>query len=325
MRKFDAHLISIFGYKIEEIGMNFASKLNSVSAREIETWMKAAASANAEYPLAEHSTSAYIIERIFGKDWVNEFIFGKAGDGYIRREFVDQNVPPEYFFKLINLADLLFNLRKTDGIDNCLRQIYSGQIESAIAELEAAKLFFTYRVRFSFNSPIGHRGDDFDFNVVFNGGDIGCADAKCRLASDQFDEKVLLKRLKKYREQLRSYWPGALLVKTPQSWLQDGAFDAELTLVSRQFFKSTERVVCLLFWSVPIERFNGAVRDGMRIRQFTNENNKFQKKLGHRVDWRLLPLGPVLPSLPSDWLDLWNIVRPSRKRVVREATAHWRN
>src|SRR5438270_2892158 len=65
-------------------------------------------------------------------------------------------------YRLIDLAELLYNLQFVEGFDHCLDRMRSGDIEATFAELDLGRMLFWHHVLFRYVKPMGVTGTDYD-------------------------------------------------------------------------------------------------------------------------------------------------------------------
>jgi hypothetical protein len=84
-------------------------------------------------------------------------------------------------FKAVDLAELLFNLQHVTNFNYCVDRLRHGDIGSALAELDIARMLYINCIKFWFVAPVGQTGWDYDLEVVYPSGIIACLEVKCNL------------------------------------------------------------------------------------------------------------------------------------------------
>jgi hypothetical protein len=171
--------------------------------------------------------------------------------GFLRLDFTSDEARATTVFRVIDLAECLFNLQHVPGFDECIDQMRAGaeKIESTCAELDFARLLHIHDVAFRFVVPAGKRkGEDYDFEIVFRDGVVVPADAKCKFESTAIDVRSVENSLRKARRQLPPDQPGIIFVKTPQSWIADVQTANALVNVGSEFLRRTSRIVSVKFY-----------------------------------------------------------------------------
>jgi hypothetical protein len=144
-----------------------------------------------------------VVKYFLGQPWIEEHLQPVSGaTGFLQPDLdVDSNREIQYF-RTIDLGELLFNLQHIEGFDSCIARLSGGAIESALAELDVARMLYINDQRFWFVEPQSRAGSDFDFRVIFQGGLVACIEAKCNLEIESFNTATIKNSLQKARTQL---------------------------------------------------------------------------------------------------------------------------
>src|SRR5260370_3260882 len=89
-----------------------------------------------------YQISQAVIRKFLGLEWVQTHIWTST-TGYIRHDISSVLARETYYMRTTLLAEMLYNLQIVKGFDNCLTELEGGQIESAYAALEIARLLCT--------------------------------------------------------------------------------------------------------------------------------------------------------------------------------------
>jgi hypothetical protein len=185
--------------------------------------------------------SAGIILDFLGPDWVNHYLTYKGlmlASTYFGSE-------DRFLIRVTMLAEMLLNLQDVPGFRGCLRLLADGNIESAFAELEVARLLVMCGVRFGFNERLSQTKTDYDLNIVFRNGEHGCAETKCKYEDTQLSESTIFNSLHDARRQLPNDRPAAIFVKVPEIWLGKQEFQQHTNAAVKRFFRETTTVVAV--------------------------------------------------------------------------------
>jgi hypothetical protein len=80
--------------------------------------------------------------------------------------------------RYFEFAETLLNLQDVDGFEMCLNELSYGNVESACAELDVARMLAFHELRFRFVEPQKRRrGEDYDFEIFYPDGFRVAADA----------------------------------------------------------------------------------------------------------------------------------------------------
>jgi hypothetical protein len=82
--------------------------------------------------------------------------------------------------RLVDLAETLFNLRKTKGVTLCIERMKTANNpEPSVAELHVGKMLYCNDWDFRFMPDTGVRGTNYDLQIRYFNQAV-CADVKCR-------------------------------------------------------------------------------------------------------------------------------------------------
>jgi hypothetical protein len=262
---------------------------------------------------ALHHACYCVLEYFFGIEWLRDHVLiGCRYPGYLMNNPIMQvdgtGIDKDHTLKVVQLAELLFNLQGVPGLDYCLDRMFSGQIEPTMAELDFGMFLRRQGVVFCYIGPTGVKTQDYDVQVLYEGGRVACGDIKCKIEGTHYAESSLLNSLKKAQKQLPSDRPGIVFVKVPQPWvdLSTGNLGVE-TDVSKtltKFFKTAKRVVLVVFYTKLT--FHGP--QGTAIRHVALERENPQSRHAQDRSWRLFEDVKETP----DWVDFSRLMDGSR-------------
>jgi hypothetical protein len=248
-----------------------------------------------------------IIAHFLGRDWFAAHIRHDARKpGFLNYDFSSDERREATSFRVIELAESLFNLQNIPGFDETIAQMKGGgdKIEATCAELDFGRFLYIHDVDFRFNLPSGKKGADYDVELIYPGGLAVPADAKCKLESTDIDPHSIGKTLEKGRTQLPPNRPGVIFLKVPQSWVADTAIAAEMVSEGQRFFRNTDRIISVKFYVSHLSIGNGVVLHRHAVREITNECSEFNDGR----NWDLFTDHPV----PSSW----NGMPPKWQRIL---------
>jgi hypothetical protein len=226
--------------------------------------------------------SLAIAKHFFGRKWLDDHIEDTEQPGYLRLNWRDQIQAEIQSFRLVDFAELLFNLQYVDGFDDCIRKMRDGNIEGTYAELDLGRMLYQSSIEFRFVVTSGQKGDDFDIEISLNDGTVVCADAKCKIESTDFSERTVLNSLHDARTQFPDHRPSIIFMKVPPRWLIEhgghtGATKVLLTNVANKFLRGTGRVVSVKYYISFIHWEDGHVTHIQAFQEINNQNaiNRF--------------------------------------------------
>ena len=164
-----------------------------------------------------------VIAHFLGKDWFAEQIRPDAPKrGFLNYDFSSDRRREASTFRVIELAESLFNLQNIPGFDECIAQMKGGgdKIEATCAELEFGRFLYIHDVEFRFNIPTMRKGADYDVELIYRDGLAVPADAKCKLESTNIDPSTIGNALEKGRKQLPADRPGVIFLKARRGGLR---------------------------------------------------------------------------------------------------------
>jgi hypothetical protein len=189
-----------------------------------------------------------VIKYCFGRDWLDEHLDPEGPDGFLRQMPDDEAAQNMQAYRILDLAELLFNLQDTDGFANCIERMKNGDIEGTYAGLDFGRMLHMHGVKFRFVAPLGKKGSDYDIEIECTDGLTICADAKCKIQSTEFSLKTISNTLHDARTQFPADRPSAIFVKMPPHWTKDEERSLEVFDVAHEFLRQTKRIVSVKFY-----------------------------------------------------------------------------
>lgn len=251
---------------------------------------------------ALHHVCHSVLEYFFGVEWLHDHVLiGCRYPGYLTMNPVTQDdgigIDKNHTLRVLQLAELLYNLQGVLGLDHCLDRMFSGQIEPTMAELDFGMFLRRQGVAFSYVTQTGVKTSDYDVEIPYEGGPVACGDIKCKFEGTDYAESSILNSLKKARGQLPSDRPGIIFVKVPQHWLDlsTGNFDIDVSETLAKFFRTTKRIILVVFYAKLT--LDGAL--GTAIAHVVLERENTQSRFAHGRSWRLF----AEVKGPPDWID----------------------
>lgn len=224
-----------------------------------------------------------VLTMFLGQEWVNRYINGAGTPD----QFIG---PPDfsvrYWMRVVNLAEMLFNLQWVSGFEKCLAQLANGQIEDTIGEFETGKHLWCCRIPFVFNEPKNRLGFDYDLEVKARDGTWICADTKTKLETTHIRKSSLINSLETARKQLPSDRPGFIFVCVPESWASGEKIDFSLLdeSIGEFFAKGSGRIASVIVHTM----FNsqGSIEDlgGIStVKEYPNPRCRFKSAVGWTI------------------------------------------
>jgi hypothetical protein len=248
-----------------------------------------------------------VVKHFLGEEWLRN----NTGPVYKERGFLTPTLTDDgvldqiQLFRLVDLAELLFNLQNIEGVEKCIDQLKTAkQIETTIAELDVARMLYINDHYFWFNPPGGVEGSDFDFLLMYPNGMLAAIEAKCNIESETFNPATIRNALLKAKKQLPTNIPGIIFVKIHGKVFAQPDFQKDSQRVAIAFLRNTERVASVKFYCEQITYVNGIIGQTHAFWEITNPNHRFS----HDMDWNLLtnwrPQQQKWNMLPGKWVKL---------------------
>jgi hypothetical protein len=247
-----------------------------------------------------------VIVHFLGREWFEAHIRHDAPKpGFLRIDFSSDRRREATVFRVVELAESLFNLQHIEGFDACIAQMIGGaeKIESTCAELDFGRFLYINNVDFRFVVPQMKKGSDYDVEVFYPDGFVVPADAKCKFETTEINPQRILNSLKKAQKQLPSDRPCIIFMKVPQSWVADVAMAVQMVEIGLNFMRNTDRIVSIKFYVSLLETRDNMVMHRHAFREITNEASRFH----NGRNWDLFKEN----SVPTGW----NGMPPKWKRI----------
>jgi len=258
--------------------------------------------------------SIAILNHFFGKAWTEEHVALGGPSGLLRQDDVDRIKSEQQSFRLVDLAEILFNLQNVEGFDDCIEQMKNGNIEGTYAELDLGRMLYVSDVNFCFVKPSGKKGDDFDIEITLSDGMHVCADAKCKIEATVFSENTVLNSLEQARTQFPSDRPSVVFVKVPPQWFEQPSLQItnRLDEAAHKFFRTTQRVVSVKFYVSKILWRDGMVTHLQSFKEIDNPTNRFAPArnwaMFAEADERIDLATGELSDVPGKWRRLLTLI-----------------
>lgn len=220
-----------------------------------------------------------IIAHFLGRGWFEKHIRHDAPRrGFLNLDFSSDANREASVFRVVELAENLFNLQNIDGFSACIEQMRFGaeKIESTCAELDFGRFLLIHDVQFRFLERSGSKGADYDYEIVYPDGIRVAAEAKCKFEGTDANPQSVKNSLKKARKQLPDSKPGIIFVKIPQNWFDDPAIMRAIVDIGQEFLRTTRRIVSIKFYVSHLLTINNCVLHRHAFRELSNSDTPFE-------------------------------------------------
>jgi len=158
-------------------------------------------------------------------------------------------IAEDYFrheLRIVQLAELIFNLQDIDGVDERVAAIKEGNLEPTCGELECAAQIMKANLSFCFVKRSMSRGKDFDIVITLDSGAKLNCELKVTTEEKDLSKNTILDKFKKARKQLPEEQPGMIFLKIPESWPKQSNAQTVLNESLSEFLRNTNRVVAIV-------------------------------------------------------------------------------
>jgi hypothetical protein len=248
-----------------------------------------------------------VIAHFLGRKWCESHIrHDVPKPSFLRMDFSSDSRRKATVFRVIDLAEMLFNLQHIEGFDACIGQMKAAaeKIESTCAELDFGRSLYINDIDFRFVIPQQTKGKDYDVELFYPDGLAVPADAKCKFETTEINPQSILNSLEKARKQLPDDRPSIIFLKVPQSWVADVAMAVQMVDVGHKFMGNTDRIVSIKFYVSHLETGDNMLRHRFAFREITNEASRFHDGR----NWDLFKENSVPQS--------WNGMPPKWQRIL---------
>ena len=229
-------------------------------------------------PEALQFRMAFVVLRTFlPETWCERHILGGADtDQRLRQEGEDRLSRIKAQAWLISLAEMVFNLQDVPGFDGRLERVAQADLESAVAELEAARLLAGSNLQFRFVRESGHKQEDYDIELDLPSGDQAACETKSKRESTPLSYGSILTSMHSAAKQVPADKPAIVFLRLPGSWLQDLELKDAAEAAAASLFRNNKRVVSLVyFWEEWQKLDNGALLRLAKFRELGNPGSRY--------------------------------------------------
>ena len=163
-----------------------------------------------------------IICHFLGWDWYadNAWLTSPT-TSFLHPHFGPDGLAPVWSMRMLNLAEMLFNLQGIEGFRACLDHMTRDQLELTVSELQIGMMLYQSQIAFRYIDPATVIGKSPDIEITLQDSSSALADIKCKYEETIVSEATVRNTLKKGLNQLPSGRPGLIFVKVPQAWTFD--------------------------------------------------------------------------------------------------------
>jgi hypothetical protein len=240
-----------------------------------------------------------VLRALLSEGWFDRHVM-PAGKQTVLTVASDPTEREKSFVRIIDLAEVLYNLQDVLGFDECLSRLRDGNIEGTLGELDFGRMLYLNKVMFRFVIPQGVKKRDYDFEILYPNGVVACADAKCKIEATEFSENGIVNALHDARKQLPNEAPGIIFVKVPARWIADPSITTAMIGRARRWLGGVSRIVSVKFYAAPLALVDNMMRHDHAYKEISNARTDF----GDNVDWSVFKRHVMEPGgsgMPAHW------------------------
>jgi hypothetical protein len=252
---------------------------NALTVAQLDDWVsELAKKAKPGTAAFANAVQVYIAVHFLGERWYYDHAYLESPPtSYLHPHFGEDGLAPVYSMRMLNLAEMLFNLQGVDGFQTCLYHMTLDQLESALSELQIGMMLYQDRIAFRYIDPQSVIGKSPDIEITLADGTMALADIKCKYESTDVSEETVTSTLKKGLKQLPKGRPGLIFVKMPQEWTFEKGETVMLPMpvvnATRGFLRNTTRVVKVVYYIFHLARHPAGILNRHAIREVNNPRN----------------------------------------------------
>ncbi len=219
-----------------------------------------------------------IICHFLGREWYADHAWlTSPTSSFLHPHFGPDGLAPVWSMRMLNLAEMLFNLQGVEGFRACLDHMTLDQLESALSELQIGMMLYQNRIAFRYIDPATVMGKSPDIESTLQDGSSALADIKCKYEETVVSEETVRNTLKKGLNQLPPGRPGLIFVKVPQAWTFDAGETVMLPMhvvrATNAFLRNTSRVVRVVYYLFHLKQAAEGVRNRHAVHEMNNSRN----------------------------------------------------
>jgi hypothetical protein len=242
-----------------------------------------------------------VVRGFLGEKWFDLHIMpNRRKPGFLTMDGTDATTLDKSAYRLMDLAELLYNLQHVVGFDEYITRMRDGDIDGTYAELDFGRMLYLNQIKFRYIVPSGVKGSDYDVDVIYPNGLTVCGDAKCKIEATEFGVKTIDDTLRGARRQLPDNQPGIVFVKIPPRWLETPNFAHVCHAVAWDFLRTTQRIVSVKYYAAPLSFMNGILAIHHAFMEISNPITDF----GNDQNWDIFRrhiLPPEWNGMPPWW------------------------
>jgi len=212
----------------------------------------------------------------------NHILLGNPESSYLRSSPKTGKDYDLHILRVVDLAELLYNLQAAHGIDAVYRRLVTepAKIEATVLELEGFRLLWLAQQKFKIVHSGAGQNLKYECEIDLPNGTNAYCEMKCKLETTEYSENTLKGVLNSARGQLPKNGCGIILLKIPQTWV-DASYEvaASINHVIGSFLRNTSRIAEVVWYARNMYYTDDLVVPTLLHNEYLNENSPHVKSL----------------------------------------------
>ena len=196
-----------------------------------------------------------ILRFFMGFDWVDKSCFAVFSKptphvttlrGFLNTNQQDPEAQFRWMERITRLATLLYNFQNTPGIQHRIATLHLADVESALGELECARLVNRPGRQFRFVIPVGLKGADYEAEFITPAGRPVCCEIKTKASTTNLSERTIWNTCEKARRQLPEDRPGIIFIRLPEEWCKKAGGQHTVQAGIDKVLRQSSRIVAVV-------------------------------------------------------------------------------
>jgi len=172
-------------------------------------------------PKFNFTINAVIIRYFLGDAWFSKHALPNSNpESFLKPDFLTDRadeVEPNYSIRMLQLAELLFNLQDVRGFAKRLDHLLLGQLEPGLAELQIGRVLRERGVPFRYVED----GEPTTVDIIFRtpDGSEALCEIKCKRETTPFSAQTLRNAISVATGQIGKGNAGIVFIKVPTAWV----------------------------------------------------------------------------------------------------------
>lgn len=169
----------------------------------------------------QFSMAITVLRVSLGDSWCNEHLPSNVENSPELKWLGTFSEQMKLYLLITSLGEMIFNLQDVPGFTARLKRFARVDLDSAVAEFEAARMLLASSIPLEFVNETQAKGLDYEARIILPDGDIACCEVKSKTDSTVMGKNTISNSLKDAANQLPKSEPGVIFLKIPEHWLSE--------------------------------------------------------------------------------------------------------